>query len=612
MDLIRTLFKYFWKTLTWLRIIIINLVFLLVLVLFIGSFSSAPQLIIPENSALVLAPSGVLVEKSTYQPGLGDLLAGQDRPPETVLHELTYALRTARDDENISGVILRLDYLQQAGMSKIEELGQAINYFKESGKPVLAYSDTMSQQQYLLASYADEIYLHDMGGLYLTGFGAYQNYFKSALDKLSLKFHVFRVGNYKDAVEPFLRDDMSDASKEHIGVWINELWQRYASIIETHRSLEQGSVANYVTNLKTDLHSLDGDAAQLAINAGLIDDALTRIEIKNLLIARFGANEDGQVNALGVSNYLKNPLLPELKESNNKIGLIVANGNIIDGEQTDGTIGGDSLSRLIDDAGKDDSLKALVLRVDSGGGSAFASEVIRNRLKQVHENGLPVYLSMGSVAASGGYWIATPADEIWATPATVTGSIGVFGLIPNISDSMARLGVHTDGVGTTDLAGALRIDRPMSEDAKSIVQSGVDNIYQRFLDIVAESRDSTPESIHELAQGRIWSGTKAKELGLVDELGSLEDLYSNIASDLDLPDYTVKQIKRKLSFQEKFFQTLMDQASLATFNQFIKQNRLLNVFFNNDAINDQADFLSDSPTGFSHSVYAFCELCDEI
>lgn len=612
MDFIRTIFTYFWKTLTWLRIIILNLAFLVLLFIVIGSLGSGAQLVIPDKSALVIAPSGALVEQSTYTPNTTDLLLGSDEPPETVLHDLVKALKLARDDANIRGVILRLDNLSQAGMSKIGELGQAINYFKESGKPVIAYSDSMSQQQYLLASYADEIYLHNMGGLYLTGFGSYRNYFKSTLDKLSLKFHVFRVGTYKDAVEPFLRDDMSEASRQHLGVWLDESWQRYTSTVESHRRLEQGAIDDYVDNLESKLNEFKGNAAQLALESGLIDDALTRVQIKSYLSDTFGKNADGQINAVGVSSYLRNPTLPSVQDSENTIGLIVASGNIVDGEQNEGSIGGDSLARLIDQAGQDESLNALVLRVDSGGGSAFASEIIRNRLAAVKEKGLPIYLSMGSVAASGGYWIATPADEIWATPSTVTGSIGVFGLIPNITDSLEKLGIHTDGVGTSDIAGALRIDRPMSDDAKSIVQSGVNNIYQRFLNIVAEARERSTDEIHEVAQGRIWSGVKAQELGLVDELGSLEDLYGGIAEDLDLSDYSIKQIRRPMSFQEQFFQTLMEQTSIASLKGLAKNNKLLGFFFDNSSLNSQLEFLSDPAAGFNHSVYAFCGICGEI
>lgn len=559
------IFGYFWKILSWIRASLLNVLLILVLVVIFQALKSAPVIEIPQQSALFLAPSGALVDQSTYNPGLIDLFSEpSERAQETNIHELIEAIHFARDDDEITGLILRLDFLTSASMSKIEEVGQAINYFKESGKKVVAFADSMTQQQYLLASYADDIYINPMGGVFLTGFGVYRNYYKSAADKIALKFNVFRVGEYKDAIEPFIRDDMSQASREHIDAWLTSLWQRYTGLIESHRNLELGGIDAMIGSIDTELDKMGGDAAQFAVANALVDGAHSRLELKRKLIQQFGQDEKENIKAIGVGAYLSNPTLRRAADSENKIGLIVATGNILDGFQAENAIGSESLSKLIRKAREDEELSALVVRVDSGGGSAFASEVIREQLQITKDAGLPVYISMGSVAASGGYWISTPATEIWATPATLTGSIGVFGLIPNISGSLSKLGISSDGVGTSDLADSFRIERDLSPRAESIIQSSVENIYQRFINLVADARGTDAEAIHKIAQGRIWFGNKAQELGLVDELGSLQDVLNGAASAQGFSEYSVKKITRELSPKEQFIRTLMQQAHVAT------------------------------------------------
>lgn len=556
------LFGYIWKTLGWIRASILNLLLLALIILGIQSIKSAPEIQIPDSNALFLAPSGALVDQSTYNPTVIDLLSDpQDRPQETNIHQLIKAIRHARDDKEITAIVMKLDFMTSAGMSKIEEIGQAINYFKESGKAVIALADSMNQQQYLLASYADEIYINKMGGIYLTGFGVYRNYYKSAADKLAVKFHVFRVGDYKDAVEPFMRDDMSAQSKEHIGAWINELWQRYSGTIEEHRNLELGTIDRLISSLDNDLDELQGNAAEYAVNMGLVDAAYSKLDLKDMLVERFGGNKKGNVDVIGLFAYLNNPGFDRNKDHANKIGLIVATGNIVDGEQAENAIGSASLSRLIKKAREDDEISSIVVRVDSGGGSAFASEVIRDQLRLTKDSGKPVYISMGSVAASGGYWISTPATEIWSTPSTLTGSIGVFGLIPNIAESLNKLGIYSDGVGTSDLADAYHIDRALSPRAQNIIQSSVDHIYQQFIELVADARETSPDEVHKIAQGRVWSGDRAQQLGLIDKLGSLQDVLDSAAKAEGFSQYSVKKIARELSPKEQLIRTLMQQAS---------------------------------------------------
>ncbi|WP_370981351.1 signal peptide peptidase SppA [Agaribacterium sp. ZY112] len=567
MALIKTLFHIVATMLRWIRSIALGLVSLAILFIVIESFSSAPEIQIPNNSALFIAPSGALVDQSSYEPNLMDVLGGApEQAPETVLGDLIKAIKLAKNDAQITSLVLRLDWLQSAGMSKVEELGHAIEQFKSSGKPVIAYANNLSQQRYLLASYADEIYIHPMGGIHLNGFGIYRNYFKQAADNIKLQFHVFRSGKYKDAVEPFMRNDMSEESREHLSTWINQSWQRYTHIIEQQRDLPSGRLNQLAQELDLHMEHYRGDAALFAMENGLVDAVYSRVQLLEKLKEKVGEKDNGEPNAIDVQAYLNNPALPSPAKSEKQIGLIIASGNIVEGHQHGGAIGSESLNELITQAREDDNVSALVLRVDSGGGSAFASEIIREQLQLTRDSGKPVYISMGSIAASGGYWISTAAEEIWATPSTITGSIGVFGLIPNVSASLNSLGIHSDGVGTTPFSGSWNLDRTMSEQTKSLIQSSVDNIYHQFINLVAEARQQTPEQINEIAQGHIWSGQQAKELGLVDELGGLDELLSSVAKRMELKGDAVKLIQRQLSPKEQLIQALMEQASSLPFD----------------------------------------------
>jgi protease IV len=517
----------------------------------------------PEKAPLLVMPSGVLVDQYSYASPQQQLLGGDsDHKAETLVHDVVTMIDSATHDGRISGIILKLDQLQGGGLSKMQEIGTALNRFRESGKPIIAIADYYTQNQYFLASYADEIYMHDLGGIELTGFAMYRNYFKDALDKLAVQFHVFKVGDFKDFVEPYTRNDMSASSREHNQQWLGELWTVYTTQVETARKLEPGSLTQFINDMQNQLTATHGDTAKLAADRGFVDLVGSRRQQHQALIERFGHNPQDEEEPLFVSEDVyshhlqSNPLKPA------DIALIVASGTILDGHHPEGTIGSDTLSEIIRRARQDDNTKALVLRIDSGGGSAFASEVIRNELQATRDAGIPVVVSMGSVAASGGYWIAMAADQVWATPTTITGSIGVFGLFPTVEQSLSKLGVHTDGMGTTNLAGAISIDRPLSEEAANILQLGVEHIYDRFITIVAESRETTAESIHEVAQGRVWTGRKGKELGLVDELGGLEDAIAAAAKLAGLTDYETQLFERELTPQEQLMRQLFNQAKI--------------------------------------------------
>lgn len=553
------LFTGFWSIISWIRIILTNLVFLLLLIIVLAAIFGSSLRPLPEQFALRLAPTGVLVDQRSHLDASALLLGGQKpEDNETLVRELVVAIDEAAKDPRVTGLVMELDGLMGGGLSKMQEVGAALDRFRASGKPSIAVGGNFSQDQYYLASHADEIYLHDMGSLLLTGYGRYSQYYKSALDKLAVNFHVFRTGNFKDAVEPFLRDDMSEESKAHNTRLIHELWDSYTAQVEKRRQLPPGSINDYIDQLETRLAAAKGDAAWLAAELGLVDDVGSRQKFDQQLVERFGQSDEGFFyQGVGVSAYLANLRLKQKENATDKIGLIVASGTILDGYQPDGSIGSNTLVDLLRSLHDQEHIKALVIRIDSGGGSAFASEIIRAEIAALRARGMPVLVSMGSVAASGGYWIAAGADEIWATPTSITGSIGVFGAFPTLEASLAKLGIHTDGVGTTELSGALRSDRPLSPKAGEIIQQSVDHIYQRFIRLVADARKTEPEAIDQVAQGQIWSGAKAKTLGLVDHLGNLEDVIAAAAQRAQLENYAVEVIRQLLSPGEEFLRQLM-------------------------------------------------------
>jgi len=564
----RRLFGFIGKLASGLRILL-NILFLLVVVVFILSIFRKDVQPLPEKAALRIAPGGFLVEQKTYVDPLTQLLQ-QSGPAdaETLVHDLTEAIDEAADDPRITSLVLELDYLLGGGLTKLEEVAQALSRFRESGKPIIAVGDSYTQEQYYLASFADEIHLNPMGAVLITGYGNYPNYIKGALDKLRINVHVFRVGSYKDAIEPFTRTDMSPASREHNSAWLNALWSAYTRRVETQRELPVDAINDYVNNLVSKLEDQRGNTAETAVASGLVDKLSTRPQMLARLQALAGSNDKGGYQAVDVDRYLGHTRRAEAAQvlpSTDKVGLIVARGAILDGEHPAGTIGSDSLAKLFQQVRKQ-QFKALVLRIDSPGGSAFASEVIRQEVVLTRQSGIPVIVSMGSVAASGGYWMAMGADQIWASPTTITGSIGVFGVIPTFENSLAALGISSDGIGTTNLADLYRLDRPMSPQAKQLIQFGVNHVYDQFLGIVAEARNSTPEKIHDIAQGRVWTGEKAKALGLVDHLGNLQEAMDAAALAAGLDTYQTEEIKSPMDFREQ----LMRQLSGSVVGQWIR------------------------------------------
>lgn len=543
---------------TFCRNTLLNIFFIFFLILLIALIGSSAPTPLPEKFALRIAPQGILVDQRSYIDTASWLLRDEDEEGETLVRDLVDAINRAADDQRVDSIVLELGGLRGGGITKMSEIGQAMEVFKAKGKKILAVADNYTQDQYFLASYANEIYLHKMGEVQLTGFGRYITYYKTALDKLGVNMHVFRSGKYKDFVEPFLRDNMSDESREHNAQWLNALWSEYTQSIESHRKLAPGSLNILINNLDTKLAEVKGNSAQLAINEKLVDKLVSRSEIDALLIEKFGKSDEGEYyNAVGVQSYIAEMHFHKLPK-NEQVGLVVASGTIQDGHQQNG-IGSENFVDILRNVKADDSIKALVIRIDSGGGSAFASEIIRAEVEAIRQKNIPIFISMGSVAASGGYWMSTAGDEIWANPTTITGSIGVFGAFPTLENSLQKIGLNTDGISTTELGGAPGIDRPLAPKMNTIIQSGVDRTYQHFLELVANARKKDVSEIHEIAQGHVWTGSKAKEIGLVDNLGSLNDVINAAAKKAGLAEYGVKVVTQKLSPKEEFIRKLMGE-----------------------------------------------------
>lgn len=580
----RQLWNLLGKIFNVIRIIIKTIIYIFLIIFIFSLFGANVPKPLPQKFALTVTPKGILVDQKSFIDPINLMLADEsDRDRQTLVRDLVDAIEMAATDDRVTHLVLQLSRLEGGGLSKMKEIGQALEKFKQSGKKILAVSENYSQDQYFLATYADEILMHEMGNIEITGFSRYMNYYKSALDSLGVTVHAFRSGKYKDYLEPFLRDNMSDESREHNSQWTNQLWADYTQQVETARKLPAGALNDLINNLDAHLTLAAGNMAKLAMEKNLVDQTWSRQQLEGYLQNTIGKSDDeSQIYAsASVRDYLADKRrLPHT--SQNKIAVVVASGNIMDGEQPEGTIGGDSFVDLLRKVRDDQQIKALVIRIDSGGGSAFASEIIRSEIAslrtQLGDRQYPIYISMGSVAASGGYWMATAGDQIWAQPTTITGSIGVFGAFPTLENSLKKIGISTDGVGTTELAGDLRLDRTLSEKGSKVIQASVDNIYQRFIHLVADARKLSPEQVDAIAQGHVWTGSTAKDLGLVDQLGTLKDVIAAIAKDAKLENYQVEFVQRTLSPKEELMRSLIETGISLPTSETLQSLQFLNQF----------------------------------
>lgn len=549
------------------RKIIVNLVFFVVLFLFVLALTSDDgQIQVPDSSALILDIKGDIVEQTVeIDPMNAFLEEALDQPaenPEVLLQDIIDVIERAKNDKRIKVLVIKPQGIQRAGITKLSMISKAIDSFKSSGKKVIAVGDGYSQDQYYFATMADEIWLNPNGWLLLDGYGRYQMYYKSALDKLAISKHIFRVGTYKSAVEPYMRDDMSPEAKEANQAWLNDLWTQYKQDVATRREFSVENFDETVSVLLDKLERVDGKIAQYALNNHWVDALKTREDINKSLIELVG-NKNGQTyNHIGFKDYLRatKPLMPITNPNRDAVALIVAKGTILDGKRSPGSIGGDSTASYLRKARLNDRVKAVVLRVDSPGGSAFASDVIRQEVELLKAAGKPVVASMGTYAASGGYWISAAADKIIASPTTITGSIGIYGFMMTFENSLEKLGVFTDGVGTTELAG-VGVTTGLNEGVSKIFQLSIERGYQDFIELVATNRNMTFEQVDNVAQGRVWSGIQAKNLGLVDELGSLNDAIRIAAEMASLSDYEQLLIEKELSPQDLFWKNFFAESA---------------------------------------------------
>ncbi len=548
-----------WWLLDGTRRVLLNLLLLALLIAIIVGLATRGPKALQDKTTLVLDLKGALVEQfsGSAREQLMAQVQGQAQK-QTRLRDVLRALEAAAKDDKISAVALRLDDFSGAGLASLHELAAGLTRFKTSGKPLLAYGDNYSQRSYFLAAQANEIYLHPMGGVMIEGFGRYRNYYKDALDRLGVSANVIRVGTYKSFAEPYFANGPSKASIEAESYLYGELWSGYTTAVEKVRKLEPGAIALGIEQLPQRLEALKGDSAQLALKAKLIDGIKTRDEMRDLLIARGAMDEKSksfrQVDLSAYLGQLKKP-----QPSKQQVGIVVAEGEIVDGEAGPGRIGGDSTAKLIRQAREDEDTKAIVLRVNSPGGSAFASEIVRRELELTRKAGKPVVVSMGDVAASGGYWISMSADAVIADAATVTGSIGVFGMLPTGDKLLEKLSIHTGGTTTTWRAGGFDPRRPLDPRLASTVQSGVNHIYAEFTGRAAQARKKSVAEIDAVAQGRVWTGAQALDRGLIDRLGSFDDAVQAAAKLAKLEgEPQVRYVERELSRTERLLSSLGD------------------------------------------------------
>ncbi|MEJ2514689.1 MAG: signal peptide peptidase SppA [Gammaproteobacteria bacterium] len=546
-------FRGAWRVLDGLRRVVHFGLMLLVLLVVLAAFGSR-GVPVPEAFVLRLDPAGQLTEQLAGEPVERAIAEARgDGRTQTLVSDLVDAVEAATGDPRVKAIHLDLDDFAGGSIDKLRRVSGALEQFRAAGKPVVASGTFLSQGPYYLFAQADEAYLTPDGGVFLDGVGVYRAYFAEALEKLSVDWHVFRTGDYKSFGETFTRRDMSEPEKEQIRPIMDGLWAAWRADVASARGIEPARVDRYIEDLLARLKAAGGDSAQAALNAGLVDKLWTRDQVTNRLAELAARDPDtGGYVGLDFRGYLQALDGAAESESGEAVGLIVATGNILPGDQPPGMIGGESLSRVIRSARQDPDVRALVLRVDSGGGSAFASEEIARELELVRQSGKPVIVSMGAVAASGGYMIALPADEIWAHPTTVTGSIGVFAAFPTFDRALGRLGVNVDGISTHRWSGDLRPDKPLSAEGAELIQTFVEGTYDRFLAMVAEARGMDMAAVRRIGGGRVWLGETGQRLGLVDKLGSLEDALDAAAGRAGLGDaYRVRHLEPPMDFGER-------------------------------------------------------------
>ena len=544
-----------WKLLVGIKDALVLLLLIIFFAGLYGALSARPAPV--RDGVLDLQLNGSLVEQPSRR-NWSDV-AGSPRLDQYRLRDLVAALDKARSDGRVKAVALDLSGFTGGGATAIADLADAVRRVRAAGKPVIAYGVGYTDDSYALASAASEIWLNPLGGVLISGPGGSNLYYKGLLDKLGVTANVYRVGTYKSAVEPYIRNDMSPAAKQNYMALDQarlETWRQ-----EVKQARPKANIDLFLSNMNGAITAAGGDMAKAALANGLID----RIGDRRAFEARL-ADLGGGPGAHGVAfkritvgSYVTNTVE---RSPSGPIGVVTIAGMIVDGRAGPGTAGGDTIASEIEDGIRNKGVKALVVRVDSGGGSVLASERIRQALLEAKSRKIPVVVSMGSVAASGGYWVSTPGDFIYAEPSTITGSIGVFGVIPSFQGTLQKLGVGADGVKTTPLSGEPDLFKGPSPEASQLIQTGVEATYGRFLSIVAEARHKTPQQVDQIAQGRVWDGGTAHQLGLVDGFGGMSEAIAKAAQLAGLGNERgVRYLEPQPTFRDQLIEALADRGN---------------------------------------------------
>ncbi len=606
--LIRRFFGAIWTTINFTRRLVVNALFLILLLVFIGALVGGAPALAP-HTALVLDPQGAIVNQYTSDPSqraFSNLFG--EKIHEVQMRDILNALDAAAKDSHIDRLVIVPDDITSVGFSSLREIGAAIDRFKASGKEVIALSQGMTQSQYYLATHADKVWLDPQGVVLLEGLGRYRSYYKEALDKLEIDVHLFRVGEYKSAGEPFILNQASKEAREADLFWMNDVWRGFLADIAETRKLPVSALTDSIAHFGELVKSNHGDLANVALQQKWVDELVTRDQARERLIALGEKDEHKHTfRQIDLKSYVALNDHELLSKIGAQVAVVVAEGEILPGEQPPGSVGGESTAQLIRDARENDQVKALVLRVNSPGGEVFASEQIRREVELTKMAGKPVTVSMGDVAASGGYWISMNADEIFAEPTTITGSIGIFGLFMSVPKTLAKIGIHVDGVGTTPMAGAFDPRRPFDPKLGEMIQSVINKGYQDFITHVAAARNKTPDEIDAIARGRVWSGAQAKERGLVDNLGSLNDAIAAAAARANLgEDYHVHYVEKEMSPWER---VALSFSSSATAAAFAHANIVLPGWLAPMDLQRSFKFLSRLSTNkVGVFAYCFCEM----
>ena len=596
------------STVTWVRNFVVNSFFILLLLVVIAAVvtSCGPTMQVPQNSALVLNPQGVIVENQRLPDPFTNLVSPGSVAQETELADILHAIEQAATDSRINMLVLKLDQLDWVAPAHAQRIGEAIQQFKEHNKKVVSFAHYYSQIGYQIATFADALYLHPMGQVVLTGFGNLNLYINELLNKLNVTVHVFRVGDYKAAVEPYTRNDMSAEARLANETLYEDLWQTTLEVIARNRSLEATALEEYANQLDQKVKATHGDMARAALEAHLVDELLTADQARVRIGDDVGFNPDGEINGISFLDYLaatdSEPFQSGTPSDANapQIALIMADGVITAADNgSSNVVAADPTIELIRRARRDDNIKAIVLRVDSPGGGQFASELIRQELELAQVEGKPLVASFGATAASGGYWISATADHIVAEPTTITGSIGIFAIATTYEQSLASIGVNADGVGTTDLTLGMSSVGGLSEKVASIYQAQVAHGYAQFVELVARGRNLEVSNVEKIAQGRVWSGATAKELGLVDQLGGLQTAIAEAAVLADLENYQVMRLREEIDPRDALIAELFSAQTSQT------RTKAPNVLWQQLRAGFNVLSSFDDP----RDMYAFCQVC---